>query len=170
MPRKGYIPSGALNPGRGCHMDNSTLKKLLLRILNENLTPSLLEKIYGLKHGSSVRICRKVKITGITATQIEAMTPAELGAMWYGKKQRAVTNSDGREVTVIRPVLPLIYQAIKNEEQSAAGGSRTSKKLRRSRELIIRELYLDNPVNQEKVNTGKYVMLSLPRVYALLKK
>lgn len=170
MPRRGYIPKTALNTGRGVRMEYSTLKKVLIRIIKLDLKPSQAEKKLGLKHGRAVNFCRKLKELGLTVEQIDAMTPDELGALWYKKKPRSKLTPSGEEQPVIRPNIAQIYEAVSIEKKAGSGGSRMAKKLVRSKEQVIREQYLENPAVLEQARQEGAVLLSIPRIYAMLKR
>ena len=71
MPRNTYIPVKNRAIGRGKHMDNVVLKKVLLFACKHR--PCELEKVMGLKHGTAVRACAKVRELNLTQERIGAI-------------------------------------------------------------------------------------------------
>ena len=43
----------------------------------------------GLKHGTAVRACAKVRELGLTQEKIGAMTPSQIAGLYYARKNAA---------------------------------------------------------------------------------
>ena len=105
MPRNTYIPVKNRAIGRGKHMDNVVLKKVLLFACNHR--PCELEKVMGLKHGTAVRACAKVRELNLTQERIGAMTPTQVAGLYYARKNAAKATT-GQEK--IMPDLALLQE------------------------------------------------------------
>ena len=85
MPRKGYIPKHLISLVRGSKMDANALKKALI-VACETMSPASLEKKYGFKHGTAVRLVRKCKKLNLSIDGLSKMTPDEVSILYYVSK------------------------------------------------------------------------------------
>lgn len=167
MPRKTFISREARTPGKGNRMDPATLKKIVLVAFRTGLRPSELEKELQLSHGVSVRLCKKIKAMELTFSGVSNMTPKQLhGLMYTQHRTRKVQDQSGNDVKFIQPDLPVIYQQLRNAEQS--GGTRSDQKTRMNRSLIFDQFYYKDEENKKRASAQGLKFLSVPRLYAML--
>lgn len=166
MPRRNYIPMASRKPGKGNKMKPQVLKNTVLTAFKGGLRPIELEKL-GFKHGTSVRLCKKIKQLGLKKEDVEAMPAKRLFEMFYPKaKARSDSLDENGNPIHIQPDIPALYQELKN--QQASGSTRTGKKLMLTRSLIFREFYYNDPENISLAEQGRQ-FLKEPTLYALLR-
>lgn len=159
MPRSTYIPVKSRTIGRGKHMDSVVLKKVLLFACKHR--PCELEKVMGLKHGTAVRACAKVRELNLTQERIGAMTPTQVAELYYARKNAAETTS-GQEK--IMPDLTLLQE--KWQMTRPQGSMPRERKLALTMQLIVEKYYFELPENVEQQTRGK-VFLSQSHVLRL---
>lgn len=86
-------------------MDHVVLKKVLLFACNHR--PCELEKVMGLKHGTAVRVCAKIRELNLTQERLGAMTPTQVAELYYARKN-AVKAAASQEK--IMPDLTLLQE------------------------------------------------------------
>lgn len=159
MPRSTYIPVKSRTIGRGKHMDSVVLKKVLLFACSHR--PCELEKVMGLKHGTAVRACAKVRELSLTQEKIGAMTPSQVAGLYYARKNAAKATA-GQEK--IMPDLALLQE--KWQMTRPQGSMPRERKLALTMQLIVEKYYFELPENVEQQTRGK-VFLSESHVLRL---
>ena len=166
MPRKFYVPMVSRRPGKGKHMDNYSLKQMMLYAC-QYPSPAALEKRFGCSHGTAVRFVRWIKQNKFTLEQLGAMTPTEISTEYYKRKNRTRFNAQGQKIETIKPDLETLNQLVADE--SKRNGTSRERKLRLTQKAIIEQYYLETPANLALVKQGTHALLSLSRVEAMLK-
>lgn len=159
MPRNTYIPVRSRNIGRGKHMDHVVLKKVLLFACNHR--PCELEKVMGLKHGTAVRACAKVRELNLTQERLGTMTPTQVAELYYARKKAAGTAAAQEK---IMPDLALLQE--KWQLTRPQGSMPRERKLALTMQLIVEKYYFELPENVEQHKRGK-VFLSESHVLRL---
>ena len=153
MPRAGYIPLFKKKIGRGCQMEPTVLKAALLKALH-NVSTSLEKE--GFKHGTAVRLRRKVRDLGLTQEKIGSMTAQELHDLYYKK------NVPVRSFNKIEPDYLLLQDKFLKSKLRAKTPSQ--KKLALTKKSIVELYYINLPENKEKVERGEGYLYSISHV------
>lgn len=159
MPHSSYIPVRCRSIGRGKHMDHVVLKKILLFACKHR--PCELEKELGLKHGTAVRVCAKVRELNFTPERLGAMTPGQIAALYYARKNSVKTSAGAEK---IMPDLALLQE--KWQMTRPRNGMPRERKLALTMSLIVEKYYLELPENLERCRHGQ-VLLSESHVLRL---
>lgn len=167
MPRKGYIPKHLISLVRGSKMDANALKKALIAAC-ETMSPASLEKKYGFKHGTAVRLVRKCKELNLSIDGLSKMTPDEVSILYYARKAKAFEKVGDKQVPVIRPDVKLLEDKYLESHVDATYGSK--KKLALTKHTIIELFYFEDTDNKELVAKGEAAFLSESRILKLWKQ
>lgn len=156
MPRKGYLDKFLKKIGKGNQMDKQVLKNALLKAVNSS--PKALEE-HGFKHGTAVRLCRKVKDLNLTKEQLNSMTAKEVHNLYYAKKAK---NSSALAVQKIEPDFKLLQE--KWNESRIKAQTPSQKKLALNKTTTVELYYYNDETNKELVAKGTHKFYSLSNV------
>ena len=120
------------NPGRGGRMDQVVLQKTVLAAFK--LRCCDLEKRCGITHGMAVKMRAKIRCLHLSETQVAAMTPNELYALWYKRALTKVKTSPDGSILRQRYLEP-DYKALQKAfiATSQHDGSRHERKIKKTK-------------------------------------
>ena len=147
------------NPGRGGRMDQVVLQKTVLAAFK--LRCCDLEKRCGITHGMAVKMRAKIRCLHLYETQVAAMTPNELYALWYKRALTKVKTSPDGSILRQRYLEP-DYKALQKAfiATSQHDGSRHERKIKKTKQMVLEEVYFTKE-NQERAEREGLAMYSL---------
>lgn len=152
----GYIPPAQRKPGNGVRLGPAALKKFVLLAVKYDFVPCKLEA-RGYLHGTSVRLCRKLRDLDLTKEAVEAMPPKRLHELVYPKsKPRSDSLDEQGNPVHISPDLEAISKALKERPYL-------------TRSEAFKELYYEDPQNLRLAEHGRK-FLKESTLYARLRQ